>query len=201
MYIVLEINNFYNQLKLGNILTFFFVTILKYCALLLRENDIRNCIDYIKSDWRNVRYMDERRIMLKNANFGRRLVIICSVLIYGGVTFYYVAVPLICAKIKEEDTNFIYRKLMFPVPRVIVDALHSSVNKIFYSILLFSGFIAHNITVAACNLATLLAIHACGQLQVLVFWINRLVNGRENVNDIMYDRLAKIIQLHMHILK
>ena len=109
MYIVLEIKNFYIQLKLGNILTFFFVTILKYCALLLRENDIRNCIDYIQSDWRNVRYMDERRIMLKNANFGRRLMIICSVLIYGGVTFYYVAVLLICAKIKEKDTNFIYR--------------------------------------------------------------------------------------------
>ncbi|XP_018364275.1 PREDICTED: odorant receptor 22c-like [Trachymyrmex cornetzi] len=200
IYIVLEIKDFYNQLKLGSALTFFFMAVLKYCALLLRENDIRKCIDYIKNDWRNVRYMDERRIMLENANFGRRLVVICSVLMYGGVTFYFVAVPLTRAKIKEEDTNLTYRRLVFPVPSVIVDARRSPVNEIFYFIQLFAGFIAHNITVAACSLAALLAMHACGQLQVLMSWINHLVDGREGVNDTTNERLAKIIQLHMRIL-
>jgi len=201
VYIVLEIKDFYNQLKLGSALTFFFMAVLKYCALLLRENDIRKCVDYIKSDWRNVRYMDERRIMLQNANFGRRLIVICSVLMYGGVTFYFVAVPLTRAKIKEEDTNLTYRRLVFPVPSVIVDARRSPVNEIFYFIQLFAGFIAHNITVAACSLAALLAMHACGQLQVLMSWINHLVDGREGVNDTTNERLAKIIQLHMRILK
>ncbi|XP_012062998.1 PREDICTED: odorant receptor 22c-like [Atta cephalotes] len=200
VYIVLEIKDFYNQLKLGSALTFFFMAVLKYCALLLRENDIRKCVDYIKSDWRNVRYMDERRIMLQNANFGRRLIVICSVLMYGGVTFYFVAVPLTRAKIKEEDTNLTYRRLVFPVPSVIVDARRSPVNEIFYFIQLFAGFIAHNITVAACSLAALLAMHACGQLQVLMSWINHLVDGREGVNDTTNERLAKIIQLHMRIL-
>ncbi|EGI63174.1 hypothetical protein G5I_08482 [Acromyrmex echinatior] len=201
IYIVLEIKDFYNQLKLGSALTFFFMAVLKYCALLLRENDIRKCVDYIKSDWRNVRYTDERRIMLQNANFGRRLVVICSVLMYGGVTFYFVAVPLTRAKIKEEDTNLTYRRLVFPVPSVIVDARRSPVNEIFYFIQLFAGFIAHNITVAACSLAALLAMHARGQLQVLMSWINHLVDGREGVNDTTNERLAKIIQLHMRILK
>ncbi|XP_011058403.1 PREDICTED: uncharacterized protein LOC105148395 [Acromyrmex echinatior] len=200
IYIVLEIKDFYNQLKLGSALTFFFMAVLKYCALLLRENDIRKCVDYIKSDWRNVRYTDERRIMLQNANFGRRLVVICSVLMYGGVTFYFVAVPLTRAKIKEEDTNLTYRRLVFPVPSVIVDARRSPVNEIFYFIQLFAGFIAHNITVAACSLAALLAMHARGQLQVLMSWINHLVDGREGVNDTTNERLAKIIQLHMRIL-
>ncbi|XP_018406422.1 PREDICTED: uncharacterized protein LOC108782615 [Cyphomyrmex costatus] len=200
MYIVLEIKDFYNQLKLGSALTFFFMAVLKYCALLLRENDIRKCVDYIKSDWKNVRYINERRIMLENANFGRRLIVICSVLMYGGVMFYYVAVPLTRAKIIEEDDNFTYRSLVFPIPSVIVDARHSPVNEIFFSMQLFAGFVAHNITLAACSLAALLAMHACGQLQVLMSWINHLVDGRENVNDTTNERLAKITQLHVRIL-
>lgn len=201
MYIVLEIKDFYNQLKLGSALTFFFMAVMKYCALLLREDDIRRCVDYIEGDWKNVRYMEERRIMLENANFGRRLVVVCSAFMYGGVLFYFVAVPLTRAKIVEEDGNLTYRRLAFPVPNVIVDARYSPINEIFYFIQLFAGFVAHNITVAACSLAALLAMHACGQLQVLISWINHLVDGREGVNDTTDERLAKIIQLHVHILK
>lgn len=201
MFIVLEIKDFYNQLKLGSALTFFFMAVMKYCALLLRENDIRRCVDCIEVDWRNVRYTEERRIMLENANFGRRLVVACSVFMYGGVLFYFVAVPLTRAKIIEEDSNLTYRRLVFPVPSVIVDARRSPINEIFYFIQLFAGFVAHNITVAACSLAALLAMHACGQLQVLMSWINHLVDGREGVNDTTDERLAKIVQLHVRILK
>lgn len=201
MYIVLEIKDFYNQLKLGSALTFFFMAVMKYCALLLREEDIRRCVDCIESDWKNVMYTEERRIMLENTNFGRRLMVVCSVFMYGGVLFYFVAVPLTRAKIVEEDGNLTYRRLVFPVPNVIVDTRRSPVNEIFYFIQLFAGFVAHNITVAACNLAVLLAMHACGQLQVLMSWINHLVDGREGINDTTDERLGKIIQLHVRILK
>jgi len=201
MYVVLEIKDFYNQLKLGSALSFFFMAVMKYCALLLREDDIRRCVDHIEGDWRNVRYTDERKIMLENANFGRRLVVICSVFMYGGVLFYFVAVPLTRGKIIEENGNLTYRRLAFPVPSVIVDARHSPINEIFYFIQLFAGFVIHNITVAACSLAALLAMHACGQMQVLISWINHLVDGRKDVNDTTDERLAKIIQLHVRILK
>ncbi|XP_024876935.1 odorant receptor 85f-like [Temnothorax curvispinosus] len=200
MFIVLEIKDFYNQLKLGSALTFFFMAVLKYCALLLREEDIRRCVDYIEDDWRNVKYTDERRMMLENANFGRRLAVVCSCFMYGGVLFYFVAVPLTRAKTVEEDGNLTYRRLVFPVPNVIVDTRRSPVNEIFYFIQLFAGFIIHNITVASCGLAALLATHACGQLQVLMSWINHLVDGREGVNDTTDERLANIIQLHVRIL-
>ncbi|XP_011645081.1 odorant receptor 85f-like [Pogonomyrmex barbatus] len=200
MFIVLEIKDFYNQLKLGSALTFFFMAVMKYCALLLREGDIRRCVDYIEGDWKNVRYTEDRKIMLENANFSRRLVIICGIFMYGGVLFYFVAVPLTRAKIVEEDGNITYRRLVFPVPNVIVDARRSPVNEIFYFIQLFAGFVAHNITVAACGLAALVAMHACGQLQVLMSWISHLVDGREGVNDTTDERLAKIVQLHVRIL-
>ncbi|XP_067214271.1 uncharacterized protein [Linepithema humile] len=201
MYIVLEIKDFYSQLKLGSALSFFMTAVIKYCALILREDNIRRCVEYIAGDWKNVKHTEDRKIMLKNANFGRRLVVICGIFMYGGVLFYYVAVPLTRAKIVEEDGNLTYRRLVYPVPKVLADARRSPINKIFYFIQLLSGFVAHNITVAACGLAALLAMHACGQLQVLMSWLNYLVDGREDINDTMDEKLANIIELHVRILK
>lgn len=201
MYIVLEIKDFYNQLKLGSALSFFMMCLMKYCVLIVREADIRECVEYIKNDWRNVQHMEDRKIMLENANFGRRIVVICSFFMYGSLLFYYVALPLTRAKIIDENGNLTYRQLIFPVPKIIVDARRSPINEIFYFIQLLSGLVAHNITVAACSLAVVLPMHACGQLQVLVSWINHLVDGRENDNDTVDERLASVIQLHVRILK
>ncbi|XP_011148372.2 uncharacterized protein LOC105188546 [Harpegnathos saltator] len=200
MYIVLEIKDFYNQLKLGSALSFFMMAVIKYCALILRENDIRRCIEFIEGDWKNVRCAEDRKIMLENANFGRRLVVICGFFMYGSVLFYYVALPLTRAKIVDEDSNMTYRRLVYPVPKMIADTRRSPINEIVYIIQLLSGFVTHNIAVAACGLAALLAMHACGQLQVLMSWMNHLVDGREGVNDTLDERLANIIQLHVRIL-
>ncbi|XP_032669658.1 uncharacterized protein LOC116843380 [Odontomachus brunneus] len=200
MYIVLEIKDFYNQLKLGSALSFFMMAVIKYCALILRESDFRRCIEYIKTDWKNVKYAEDRKIMLENANYSRRLVVICCVFMYGSVLFYYVAVPLTRAKIVDENSNLTYRRLVFPVPKVIIDTRRSPINEIFGFIHLLCGIVTHNITVAACSLVALLAMHACGQLQVLMSWLNHLVDGREGVNDTVDERLANIIQLHVRIL-
>ncbi|XP_012230133.1 odorant receptor 10-like [Linepithema humile] len=200
MYMVLEMKDFYSQLKLGSALSFFMTAVMKYCAFILRENDLRRCVEYIEGDWKNVKYTEDRKIMLKNANIGRRLIVICGIFMYGAVLFYYVAVPFTRAKIVEEDGNLTYRRLVYPVPKVLVDARRSPINEIFYFIQLLSGFVAHNITVAACGLAALLAMHACGQLQVLISWLNHLVDGREGINDTVDERLANIIELHVRIL-
>ncbi|KAL0117063.1 hypothetical protein PUN28_010130 [Cardiocondyla obscurior] len=199
IFIVLEINDSYIRLKISSAISFFFMSVMKYCALLLHENNIRKCLDWIKQDWRSVRYAEERKIMLENASFGRRLVAICNFFMYGGVFFYWVVVPLSRPKIVEENSNLTYRMLVFPVPKVIVDVRRSPVNEIFYFIQLSAASIGSTITIASCSLAALFAMHACGQLQVLMSWLNNLVDGREGVNDTTDERLAEIIQLHIRI--
>ncbi|KAL0117064.1 hypothetical protein PUN28_010131 [Cardiocondyla obscurior] len=119
---------------------------------------------------------------------------------YGGFLFYWVLVPLTRPKIVEEDGNLTYRRMVFPVPGTIVDTRRSPINEIIYFTQLSAGFISHNVTVAACSLVALLAMHACGQLQVLMSWMNHLVDGRDGINDTTDERLAKIIQLHVRIL-
>ncbi|KAK9299124.1 hypothetical protein QLX08_007744 [Tetragonisca angustula] len=200
MFIVLEIKDFYNQLKLGSALSFFMMAVMKYCVFIAREADIRRCVKLMENDWKNVRHEEDREIMLKNASFSRRLIVICGAFMYGGVIFYYIALPLTRAKIVEEGGNLTYRRLVYPFPKVLLDARHSPINEIFYTIQLLSGFVAHNITVAACGLAALLAMHACGQLQVLMSWLEKLVNGRQNDDDSLDQRLANIVDQHVRII-
>ncbi|XP_053999467.1 odorant receptor 63a-like [Hylaeus anthracinus] len=201
MYIVLEIKDFYNQLKLGSALSFFMMAVMKYCVLFVREDDIRRCVKYIEADWKNVKYRSDREIMLKNAKFGRRLIMICGAFMYGGVIFYYIALPLTRAKIVEEGGNLTYRRLVYPFPKILLDARRSPINEIFYAIQLCSGFVAHNVTVAACGLAALLAMHACGQLQILMNWMDRLVDGNENDTETLDQRLANIVEQHVRTIK
>ncbi|XP_026668775.1 odorant receptor 85b-like isoform X2 [Ceratina calcarata] len=115
------------------------------------------------------------------------------------MVFYYIALPLTRAKIIEEGGNLTYRRLVYPFPRVLLDVRHSPANEIFYTIQLFSGFVAHNITVAACGLAALLAMHVCGQLQVLMAWLENLVDGREKDDQCLDQRLASVVEQHVRI--
>lgn len=201
MYIVLEIKDFYNQLKLGSALSFFVMAVMKYCILFIREDDIRRCVERIETDWKNVKYGEDRKIMLQNASFARKLIVICGAFMYGGVAFYYIALPLTRAKIVDEDGNLTYRRLVYPFPKILLDARCSPINEIFYIIQLLSGFVAHNITVAACGLAALLAMHACGQLEILMAWLEKLVDGRENSAESLDQRLAKVVEQHVRVIK
>lgn len=197
MYLVLELDNFYSLLKLGSALSFFLMAAIKYFVLIVRENDIRRCIDCIEMDWRNVKYLEDKRIMIENANFGRKLIIICGVFMYGGVLFYYVALPMTRQKVFDEEKNITYRSLVYPVPMIVADTRLSPINEIFYILQLFSGLVAHNITVATCGLAALFAMHACGQLEILMSWLEYLVDGRRDVSDTLDDRLADIVEQHV----
>ncbi|KAG6804457.1 odorant receptor 19 [Apis mellifera caucasica] len=200
MYFLLEMKDFYDQMKLGSALSFFLMAVMKMCVFIIRENDIRKCIECIEDDWKNVKYQEDRKIMLENASFSRRLIVICGAFMYGGVVFYYIALPFTRAKVVEEGGNLTYRRLVYPFPKALLDARRTPANELLYTIQLLSGFVAHNITVAACGLAALLAMHACGQLQILMSWLEKLVDGRENDDENLDQRLVNIVEQHVRII-
>ncbi|XP_029660080.1 uncharacterized protein LOC115233664 [Formica exsecta] len=199
-YVTLELEDTYNTLKLSGPLNFCLMAVVKYSSLIFRENDIYRGIEYIENDWTNTQYYDDQIIMIRNAKFGRRLVAICVFFMYGGLVFYYLALPLSSGKITEDDGNLTYRPLVYPVARVIIDARHSPVSEIFFWMQCLSGFIVHSITACACSLAAIFAMHAYGRLEVLIQWIEHLVDGREDFCDSVDERLAMIVQQHVRIL-
>ncbi|KAL6259111.1 hypothetical protein P5V15_009033 [Pogonomyrmex californicus] len=200
VFMALELDNTYLILKLSGPLSFCLMAIVKYSSLIFRENDIRNGIEHIESDWMNTPHHGDRVIMIKNAKFGRRLVAICAFFMYGGAVFYYLALPFSNGKITEDDGNLTYRPLVYPVARVIVDARHSPISEILFWTQCLSGFIAHSITAGACSLAAVFAMHAYGRLEVLAQWIEHLVDGREDSCDDVDERLTMIVQQHVRIL-
>jgi len=201
IFMLLEMNDVYLILKLSGPLSFCLMAVVKYSSLIFRENDIRSGIRHIESDWINTRHSNDRIIMIRNAKFGRRLVSICALFMYGGAVFYYLAVPFSKGKITENDGNLTYRPLVYPVASVILDARHSPISEILFWIQCLSGFIAHSITVGACSLAAVFAMHAYGRLEVLIQWLEHLVDGREDFCDNVDKRLAMIVQQHVRILQ
>ncbi|XP_025158218.1 uncharacterized protein LOC105188545 [Harpegnathos saltator] len=201
IYIVLEVKDTYDMLKLSGPLSFCLMAIIKYSSLICRENDIRRGIEHIENDWMNTRHYDDRSIMIRNAKFGRRLVIICAFFMYGGAVFYYLAMPFSHGKITELGSNLTYRPLVYPVARLIVDARHSPVSEIFFWLQCVSGFLAHSITTVACSLAAVFVMHACGRMKVLMKWIEHLVDGREDFCNDVDERLAMIVQQHVRVLR
>lgn len=77
----------------------------------------------------------------------------------------------------------------------------SPANEILFSIQVLSGVIIHAITAAAVSIAAVFAVHACGQMQMLMNWLECLVDGRSDMNKIVDKRIAKIVVQHDRILK
>ncbi|XP_011684706.1 PREDICTED: uncharacterized protein LOC105448042 [Wasmannia auropunctata] len=201
MSIMLEIDNTYIIIKISGALSFMILAIVKYCSLIFHEKDIRNGIKHIQSDWKNTRYYDDRIIMIKSAKFGRHLVTICACFMYGSAVFFYFAVPYSIGKITENDGNLTYWPIRYPVARKIIDVRYSPANEIFFWVQCLSGFLAHSITATGCSIAAVFAMHVYGRMEILIQWIEHLIDGREGLCDKMNDRLAMIVQQHVRILR
>ncbi|KAK1131451.1 hypothetical protein K0M31_017735 [Melipona bicolor] len=199
--LTIEISDIYDKMEVAAALSFFVMAVMKYFIFMIREADIRKCVNLIENDWRNVKHREDRKIMLDNASFNRRLTVICGFFMYGGVVFYYIVLPLTRPKIVEEGGNLTYTRLVYPFPPTIADARRRPINEICYAMQILSGFIAHNVTVAACGLVALLAMHGCGQLQVLMAWLEKLVDGRENDVETLRQRLANVVEQHVRVIK
>ncbi|XP_018310063.1 uncharacterized protein [Mycetomoellerius zeteki] len=199
-YVVLEVEDIYNTLRFTGPLSFGLMITMKYSSLILHGRDIRVCIEHIKTDWRNIWYHGDRMIMIRNAKFGRRLVMINAFIAYGGITFYHIAMPLSIGKITERNSNLTYQPLVYPVGRIIVDTRYSPINEIFFWTQFASGVISQTVATAACSLTAVLAVHAYGRLEILMEWIVHLVDGRKDFSNNVNERLAIIVQEHVRIL-
>ncbi|XP_071641264.1 uncharacterized protein [Temnothorax longispinosus] len=199
--IVIEMNDSYIILKLSGALSFCVLAVVKYSSLIFHEKDIRRGIKHIESDWINTLHYGDRIIMIRSAKFGRRLVTICAFFMYGGAVFFYLALPFSVGKITESDGNLTYRPLVYPVARAIVDVRYSPVSEIFFWMQCLSGFLAHSITATGCSLAAVFAMHAYGRIEILIRWIEHLLNERKDLCDTMDERLAMIVEQHVRVLR
>ncbi|XP_076276552.1 odorant receptor 10-like [Lasioglossum baleicum] len=201
LFMMLEVENLYDKLKLFGPLSFCVMAYMKYYSLMTHANDIRECIKYIEWDWRNVKYSKDREIMVTNAKFGRRLVKICMFFMYSGFVFYYIALPIRVGRIAVEEQNLTFIPMVFPMTKFMPDTRHRPLNEIFFSIQFFGGIVIHGVAAATCSLVAALAVHACGQVKILLRWLELLIEGRPDMSKSVDERIASIVSQHVRILK
>ncbi|XP_076760943.1 odorant receptor 43a-like [Xylocopa sonorina] len=201
MFVVAEQENVKGKIRLVGPLIFFAMTFVKYFLLTFHEDDIRECIERIKWDWKHARYLEDRNIMISYANYGRKLATICTFFVYCSFAFYYLIRPISMGRTVIEEENLTFIPMAFPFPKLIADVRYSPANEIVYFIQCLTGVLIHLITAAACSLAAVFAVHACGQMKVLTIWLEHLVDGRSDTSDTVDERIASIVGQHVRILK
>lgn len=176
---------------------------LNYCSLLLRSADIRQCVRHMEMDWRIIRQSRDREIMARNARLGRFVAGFCAIFMHSGVFAYSIVSGMTTVVVSIGDNQSV-SMLQLPCSfySKIIDTRFSPANEIVLVLQLVSGFIVNSTIVGACSLAAVFAMHACGQLDILILRLDMLVEGKSaKENESVQQRLANIVDHHLRVLR
>lgn len=191
------------EVKLRSIgpLTFWFMAIVNYSCLLMHVDDIRSCVKHVKTDWQHVKKIEDRQVMLKNAKIGRFIAGFCAVFMHSGVFSYNVARAFSKDILYVGNSSVVVRALPYPFYSKILNAHFSPAYEFVFFLQCFSTFVVNSVTVAACGLAAVFVMHACGQLRILMFWLEDIVDGQNEERIYLRRRFAIIVEHHMRVLR
>ncbi|XP_076642172.1 odorant receptor 26 [Halictus rubicundus] len=172
---------------------------LNYCCLSFRTNDIFRCIEHMKTDWKTIERPSDRQLMLKNAKVGRSIATVAAICMNLGVISYNLVTGF--QKLEFRVGNDSYSMLRLPCPFYsnLMDVRHSPANEIVYFLQLVSGLIVNSVTVGACGMAGVFAMHACGQLNVVTSQLKHLVEPNEE-QTFAKKKLTSVVERHSRTL-
>lgn len=171
---------------------------LKYCSLLMRVGDIRQCIEHIESDWRVVTKIQEREIMLKSARIGRFIAIFSAIFVHSGVFSYNIFQAITLDKSAADNVSV--HSLPFAFYDKILDTTTSPVYEIVFTIQWLSTFVVNSIVTATCCITSIFVMHACGQLKILMSLLDNLIDKNEN-RDFSQQKFAVVVKHHIKVLR
>ncbi|CAK9804302.1 Odorant receptor 4 [Anthophora quadrimaculata] len=198
LHIVYEQKDMIIRLKLFGLLSFCLISLMKYWALAARKPRIKECIEEVQSDWKQVEPCKDREMMLKYGRMGRNLTIICALFMYTGGTIYHTILQFATETFVGEHNRTI-KPLVYPTYSALFDVQTSPTYELVYLVHCMCGYVIYSITAGACGLAALFATHACGQIDIVMSRLGDLVNGKESSD--LNKRLIKIVEHHLRILR
>lgn len=171
---------------------------MNYFSLLFRSRDIRHCVQHIKIDWRTVTEIEDRQVMLRYAKIGRFVAGLCAIFMHGGVFSHSVLQGTTPMFEKIGNVSVLVHVLPCPSYSKFVDTTQSPAGEITLTLQLISSIVVNSVTVGACSLAAVFAMHACGQLNVLMRWLDQLDDRKQQDAT---RRLAIIVEHHLRVLR
>ena len=198
LYILFEEKDFRLRLKAIGPTSHILMGGINYCSLLHHNNRIRTSIKHMETDWRMAKREYDRELMLRNARVGRVIAGICALILQGGVICYNIARGMSRISVEIGNKTIETGRLPCPSFNKIVDTRLSPIYEIVLALQCLSTIVVNNITIGACGLAAVFAMHASGQLNVVMLRLEELVTERQ---DLLQLRLANIVEHHLRALR
>nr|AQN78481.1 olfactory receptor 79 [Meteorus pulchricornis] len=193
------IKDFNVRIKLTGALSFCVMAIMKYASLLMRRQEIDNCIRHLLFDWRQVTSANSRIIMKNCAEFGRWGSIICAIFMYSGGIFYAVILPCVTPS-TENEQNVTIKPLAYPSYYVWIESQENIAYIVIFSTHCCCAIVMHSITSTTCSVAVVFSMHACGQLKIVTSPLSKLINASKKT--VRADRiLPEVIEHHTNTLR
>lgn len=197
LYIIFEEKDFRLKLKAIGPTSHCLMGGINYYSLLHNGNQIRRSIEHMENDWRMAKEHD-RELMLRTARIGRVIAGICALIMQGGVISYNLARGISPIIESIDNETIAIGRLPCPSFNMILDTRFSPVYEIVLVLQFLSTVVVNNVTISACGLAAVFAMHGCGQLNVLMSRLHELVD--EN-REVLQVSLTNIVERHLRALR
>ncbi|XP_011148325.2 odorant receptor 82a [Harpegnathos saltator] len=200
LYVSLEEKDVQMKLIAMGPLSHWIMGTINYWLLLTRSGDIRECVQHMEMDWKLARKMSDQGVMLRYAKIGRFVAGFCAIFMQSGTFLFTVAKAMTSMPVVIGNETMSMHPMTCPIYSKFIDTRFSPANEIMLAVQLVSCFIVNSVTVGACSLAAVFAMHAYGQLSMLFSWLNKLVADEDKENDLANQRLAAIVDHHLRVL-
>ncbi|XP_018052338.1 PREDICTED: odorant receptor 82a-like [Atta colombica] len=181
-------------------LTFWFIAMVNYSCLLMHVDDIHNCVEHVKMDWLIIRRFEDQKVMLKSAKLGRFIAGFCAVFMHCGVFSYNVVQGLSKSILYMENSSIIVRGLPYPFYNKILNVHFSPAYEFVFFLQCLSSFVVNCVTVATCGLTAVFVMHACGQMKIMISWLENFIDDKKEERTSLRQRFAIIVNHHLRIL-
>ncbi|XP_015431173.1 PREDICTED: odorant receptor 4-like [Dufourea novaeangliae] len=153
----------------------------------------------METDWKTVKRPHDRQLMLKSAKIGRIIMTVAALCMNIGVFSYNFVTGLKKTVLHVGNESYSTLRLPCPFYTKLMDVRYSPANEIVFFLQCFSGLIVNSVTVGACGLAAVFAMHACGQLNIVMSQLEDLVE-RNKDQPSAQRKMASIVDIHLRAL-
>ncbi|EFN78621.1 hypothetical protein EAI_17419 [Harpegnathos saltator] len=200
LYVSLEEKDVQVKISIFGPLSHWFMGMINYWLLVAHGDDIQECVRHMEADWRLVQKIEDQEVMLRHARIGRFVSGFCAVFMQSGTFLFSIAKSLTTTIVVVGNETVSMHPMTCPIYNKFIDVRFSPANEIMIVVQLLSCFVVNSVTVGACSLDAVFAMHACGQLNMLFSWLNGLVVDR-NEGGSADQRLALIVEHHLRVLR
>lgn len=172
--------------------------VIKFWTMIINKQDIRNCLEDIENNFKNVKTKNDRDIMLKNAKIGRMFTTAYLGLSYGGALPYHIIMPLVADRIVKEDNS-----TQIPLPYLTDYIFFQVETSPFYEfIFVLQIFISSLILSTNCGVYSMLAAIIMHAVCLFETVCKRLQNISKDLNNQeLVSEIRMIVQMHNRAIK